>query len=102
MTPPISMIAATVLGLALGYSGRRWWLSGMVTGTLLTVYGVSGNSGGIVLVGVMVAIFFPLFFSIGGLASMIGRLLREWKRVREGIESEIRGSLRSQPLEQVG
>lgn len=102
MTPPISMIAAAILGLALGYSGRRWWLSGLVTGTLLTLYGVSGSSEGAVLLGVMVSIFFPLFFSIGGLASMIGRLFREWKRVRGGIESEIRGSLRSRPLEQVG
>ena len=87
MTPPISMVVAAALGLALGYSGRRWWLSGMITGTLLTVYGMSGSSEGVLLVGVMVTIFFPLFFSIGGLACMVGRFFRQWKRVRGGIES---------------
>jgi hypothetical protein len=87
MTPPISMVVAAALGLALGYSGRRWWLSGMITGTLLTVYGMSGSSEGVLLAGVMVAIFFPLFFSIGGLAGLAGRFFRQWKRVRGGIES---------------
>lgn len=85
MTPPISMVVAAALGLALGYSGRRWWLSGVITGTLLTVYGMSGSSEGILLAGVMVAIFFPLFFSIGGLACLVGRFFR--KMVRGGIES---------------
>ena len=78
MTPPISMIVAAVLGLALGYSGRRWWLSGIVTGTLLTLYGMSAGPEGIILVLVMLVIFFPLFFSIGGLASMIGQVFRHW------------------------
>jgi len=87
MTPPISMVVAAALGLALGYSGRRWWLSGMITGTLLTVYGMSGSSEGTLLAGVMVAIFFPLFFSIGGLTGLVGRFFRQWKRVRGGIES---------------
>jgi hypothetical protein len=86
MTPPISMIVAAILGLALGYSGRRWWLSGIVTGTLLTIYGMSGSSEGVMLVGVMVTIFFPLFFSIGGLASMIGRFFRQWNGARSGVE----------------
>ena len=80
------MIAAAILGLALGYSGRRWWLSGIVTGTLLTVYGMSGSSEGVMLVGVMVAIFFPLFFSIGGLASMIGQFFRQWNGSRSGVK----------------
>jgi nicotinamide riboside transporter PnuC len=84
MTPPISMIVAAILGLALGYSGRRWWLSGIVTGTLLTLYGMSGRPEGIILVVVMVAIFFPLFFSIGGLTSMIGQVFRQWKGSRCG------------------
>ena len=84
MTPPISMIVTAILGLALGYSGRRWWLSGIVTGTLLTLYGMSGRPEGIVLIVVMVAIFFPLFFSIGGLASMIGQVFRQWIRSRSG------------------
>jgi hypothetical protein len=86
MTPPISMIVAAILGLALGYSGRRWWLSGIVTGTLLTIYGMSGSSEGVMLLGVMVTIFFPLFFSIGGLASMIGRFFRQWNGARSGGE----------------
>jgi len=84
MTPPISMIVTAILGLALGYSGRRWWLSGIVTGTLLTLYGMSGRPEGIVLIVVMVAIFFPLFFSIGGLASMIGQVFRQWRESRSG------------------
>jgi hypothetical protein len=87
MTPPISMVVAAALGLALGYSGRRWWLSGLITGTLLTVYGMSGSSEGVLLAGVMVTIFFPLFFSIGGLAGMAGRFFRQWNRVRGGIGS---------------
>ena len=87
MTPPISMIVAAILGLALGYSGRRWWLSGIITGTLLTLYGMSGRPEGIILVVVMVAIFFPLFFSIGGLASMIGQIFRQWIRSRSGALS---------------
>jgi nicotinamide riboside transporter PnuC len=82
MTPPISMIVAAILGLALGYSGRRWWLSGIVTGTLLTLYGLSGRPEGIILVVVMVVIFFPLFFSIGGLTSMIGQIFRLWRGSR--------------------
>lgn len=86
MTPPISMIVTAILGLALGYSGRRWWLSGIVTGSLLTLYGMSGRPEGIVLVVVMVAIFFPLFFSIGGLASMIGQVFRQWIGSRRGVE----------------
>jgi nicotinamide riboside transporter PnuC len=86
MTPPISMIVAAILGLTLGYSGRRWWLSGTVTGTLLTIYGMSGSSEGIMLVGVMVVLFFPLFFSIGGLASMIGHFFRQWNGARSGVE----------------
>jgi hypothetical protein len=86
MTPPISMIVAAILGLALGYSGRRWWLSGTVTGTLLTIYGMSGSSEGIMLAGVMVAIFFPLFFSIGGLAGLVGRFFRQWNGARRGVE----------------
>jgi nicotinamide riboside transporter PnuC len=86
MTPPISMIVAAILGVALGYSGRRWWLSGTVTGTLLTIYGMSGSSEGVMLVGVMVVLFFPLFFSIGGLASMIGRFFRRWNISRSRIE----------------
>ena len=86
MTPPISMVVAAALGLALGYSGRRWWLSGMITGTLLTVYGMSGSSEGVLLAGVMVAIFFPLFFSIGGLAGLFGRFFRQWNGARSGVE----------------
>ena len=86
MTPPISMIVAAILGVALGYSGRRWWLSGTVTGTLLTIYGMSGSSEGVMLVGVMVVLFFPLFFSIGGLASMIGRFFRQWSGSRSGVK----------------
>jgi hypothetical protein len=86
MTPPISMIVAAILGLALGYSGRRWWLSGIVTGTLLTIYGMSGSSEGVMLVGVMVTIFFPLFFSIGGLASMIGCFFKQWNGARSEVE----------------
>jgi nicotinamide riboside transporter PnuC len=86
MTPPISMVVAAILGVVLGYSGRRWWLSGTVTGTLLTIYGMSGSSEGIMLVGVMVVLFFPLFFSIGGLASMIGRFFRQWNGARSGVE----------------
>jgi len=84
MTPPISMIVAAIVGLALGYSGRRWWLSGIVTGTLLTLYGMTSNPEGIILIVVMVAIFFPLFFSIGGLASMIGQVFRLWRGSRSG------------------
>jgi nicotinamide riboside transporter PnuC len=84
MAPPITMIVTAILGLALGYSGRRWWLSGIVTGTLLTLYGLSGSPEGIVLIVVMVAIFFPLFFSIGGLASMIGQVFRQWRGSRSG------------------
>ncbi len=84
MTPPLSMIVAATLGLALGYSGRRWWLSGIVTGTLLTLYGMSAGPEGIILILVMVAIFFPLFFSIGGLASMIGQVFRHWIGSRSG------------------
>jgi nicotinamide riboside transporter PnuC len=84
MTPPISMIVAAILGLALGYSGRRWWLSGIVTGSLLTLYGMSGRPEGIILVVVMVIIFFPLFFSIGGLTSMIGQIFRQWIVSRSG------------------
>ena len=80
------MIVAAILGLALGYSGRRWWLSGIVTGTLLTIYGMSGSSEGVMLVGVMVTLFFPLFFSIAGLASMIGRFFRRWNGSRSGVE----------------
>ena len=80
------MVVAAILGLALGYSGRRWWLSGIVTGTLLTIYGMSGSSEGVMLVGVMVTLFFPLFFSIGGLASMIGRFFRRWNGSRSGVE----------------
>ena len=53
MTPPISMIVAAILGLALGYSGRRWWLSGIVTGSLLTLYGMSGRPEGIIMVAVI-------------------------------------------------
>lgn len=79
------MIVAAILGLALGYTGRKWWLSGIVTGTLLTIYGMSGSSEGVVLVGVMVTIFFPLFFAIGGLASMIGRFFRQWNGSRSVI-----------------
>ena len=86
VTPPISMIFTAILGLALGYSGRRWWLSGIITGTLLTLYGMSGRPEGIVLAAVMVAIFFPLFFSIGGLASMIGQIFRQWIGSRRGVE----------------
>ena len=82
MAPPITMIIAAILGFTLGYSGRRWWLSGIVTGTLLTLYGMSGRPEGIVLVVVMVAIFFPLFFSIGGLASMVGQFFGQWIRSR--------------------
>ena len=84
MTPSISMIVAAILGLALGYSGRRWWLSGIVTGTLLTLYGMSGRPKGIILVVVMVIIFFPLFFSIGGLTSMIGQIFRQLRGSRSG------------------
>jgi nicotinamide riboside transporter PnuC len=84
MTPSISMIVAAILGLALGYSGRRWWLSGIVTGTLLTLYGMSGRPEGIILVVVMVIIFFPLFFSIGGLTSMIGQIFRQLRGSRSG------------------
>jgi nicotinamide riboside transporter PnuC len=84
MTPPISMIVAAILGFALGYSGRRWWLSGIVTGTLLTLYGMSGRPEGIILVVVMVIIFFPLFFSIGGLTSMIGQIFRQLRGSRSG------------------
>jgi len=51
---------------------------------LLTLYGMSGRPEGIVLVVVMVAIFFPLFFSIGGLASMIGQVFRQWIGSRSG------------------
>ena len=72
------MIVAAIMGLALGYSGRRGWLSGRVSGALLTLYGMSGRPEGIILVAVMVAIFFPLFFSIGGLASMIGQIFKQW------------------------
>jgi nicotinamide riboside transporter PnuC len=84
MTPPISMVVAAILGLALGYSGRRWWLSGIFTGTLLTLYGMTAEPEGIILIAVMVAIFFPLFFSIGGLASMIGQVFRLWRGSRSG------------------
>jgi hypothetical protein len=84
MTPPISMFVAAILGLALGYSGRRWWLSGIFTGTLLTLYGMTAEPEGIILIAVMVAIFFPLFFSIGGLASMIGQVFRLWRGSRSG------------------
>ncbi len=84
MTPPISMMVAAGLGLALGYTGRRWWLSGIVTGSLLTLYGLSAGPEGIILVAVMVAIFFPLFFSIGGLASMIGQIFKHLKISRGG------------------
>lgn len=87
MTPPISMIVAAVLGLVLGYSGRRWWLSGIITGTLLTLYGMSGSSTGAVLVGVMVTLFFPLFFAIGGLSSMVGLSLKRWRSSRAEITS---------------
>jgi hypothetical protein len=94
MTPPISMIVAAILGLALGYSGRRWWLSGMITGTLLTVYGMSGSSEGVLLAGVMVAVFFPLFFSIGGLTGLAGRFFRQWKkRFEAGSKPEIHDPL---------
>ena len=85
MTPPLSMIVAAILGLGLGYSGRRWWLSGIVTGTLLTLYGMSGGPEGIILVVVMVVIFFPLFFSIGGLASMVGQIFKLWIGSRSGV-----------------
>jgi hypothetical protein len=47
---------------------------------------MSGSSEGVILVGVMVTIFFPLFFSIGGLASMIGRFFRQWNGARSGGE----------------
>jgi len=93
MTPPITMIVAAILGLSLGYSGRRWWLSGVVTGTLLTLYGLSSRPEGIILVVVMVSIFFPLFFSIGGLASMIGQFIKQWRGSRIGVDPEIHNSL---------
>jgi hypothetical protein len=38
------------------------------------------------LAGVMVAIFFPLFFSIGGLAGLVGRFFRQWNGARRGVE----------------
>ena len=78
------MIVAAILGLALGYSGRRWWLSGIITGTLLTLYGMSGRPEGIIQVVVMAVIFFPLFFSIGGLTSMIGQIFKQWIGSRSG------------------
>ena len=93
MTPPISMIVAAIVGLALGYSGRRWWLSGIVTGTLLTLYGMTSNPEGIILIVVMVAIFFPLFFSIGGLASMIGQFIKQWRDPVAASNPEIHNSL---------
>jgi len=80
------MVVATVMGLTLGYSGRRWWLSGIVTGILLTLYSMSGGSDDFVLTGVMVVLFFPLFFSIGSLASMVGRFFKGWNVKRSGIE----------------
>jgi len=80
------MVVATVMGLTLGYSGRRWWLSGIVTGILLTLYSMSGGSDDFVLTGVMVALFFPLFFSIGSLASMVGRFFKWWNVERSGVE----------------
>ena len=86
MAPPITMVVATVMGITLGYSGRRWWLSGIVTGTLLTLYSMSGGSEDFVLTGVMVALFFPLFFSIGSLASMVGRFFKGWNVKRSRIE----------------
>jgi nicotinamide riboside transporter PnuC len=45
---------------------------------------MSGRPEGIILVAVMVAIFFPLFFSIGGLASMIGQIFKHLKISRSG------------------
>jgi hypothetical protein len=87
MAPPITMIVSAILGFALGYSGRRWWLSGIITGALMTLYGMSVRPEGIIIMVVMVAIFFPLFFSIGGLASMIGQFLGIWiqaRRMRTG------------------
>lgn len=82
MAPPITMIVSAILGFALGYSGRRWWLSGIITGSLMTLYGMSGRPEGIVITAVMLAIFFPLFFSIGGLASMIGQFFGIWINAR--------------------
>ena len=80
------MVVAAILGVALGYSGRRWWLSGTGTVSRVIIYGMSGSSEGFMLVGMMVVLFFPLFFSIGGLASMIGRFFRQWNGARSGVE----------------
>ncbi|UCH56852.1 MAG: hypothetical protein JSV18_05765 [Candidatus Bathyarchaeota archaeon] len=79
MTPPITMIVAAALGVALGYSGRRWWLSGLLTGILLTIYGLSGggDSKGVILTGAIVTVFFPLFFAIGGLTGLFGHFLSQ-------------------------
>jgi hypothetical protein len=48
----------------------------------MTLFGMSGRPEGIIYAAVMVAIFFPLFFSIGGLASMIGQVFGLWVRAK--------------------
>jgi hypothetical protein len=82
MAPPITMIIAAILGLAMGYTGRKWWFSGIVTGSLLTLYGIYGGSEGFVLTGIMITLFFPLFFSIGSLASIVGMSFKRWRMAR--------------------